>query len=172
MHRPFTRRKYIECVIMSVRNAFQSECIESFCVCLTGTLFVLSVRNAFRSVCQECFSVCLTGTLFSLSVCLSGKLLGLCHRNAFGSVWLSGILFGLSDRNALLVCLSVSVCLECYLVCLSLSVGTAFWSVSHKQLSVGNSFEVNRGRIFSRLRPFYERAVSDLDRSMHRSLWV
>ncbi len=29
-----------------------------------------------------------------------------------------------------------------------------------------------RGRIFSRVRPFNERAVSDLDRSMHRSLWV
>ncbi len=26
-------------------------------------------------------------------------------------------------------------------------------------------------RIFSRVRPFYEQAVSDLDRSMHRSLW-
>jgi hypothetical protein len=30
----------------------------------------------------------------------------------------------------------------------------------------------SRGRIFSHVRPFYERAVSDLDRSMHRSLWV
>jgi hypothetical protein len=29
-----------------------------------------------------------------------------------------------------------------------------------------------RGRIFSHVRPFYERAVSNLDRSMHRSLWV
>ncbi len=29
-----------------------------------------------------------------------------------------------------------------------------------------------RDRIFSRVRPFYERAVSELDRSMHRSLWV
>jgi hypothetical protein len=28
------------------------------------------------------------------------------------------------------------------------------------------------GRIFSRVRPFYEWAVSNLDRSMHRSLWV
>jgi hypothetical protein len=147
-------------------------CQERFSVWMHWKLFCLPHRNAFHSVCQERFSVCLTGTLFSLSVCLSGTLLGLCHRNAFGSVWLSGILFGLSDRNALLVCLSVSVCLECFLVCLSLSVGTAFWSVSHQQLSVGNSFEVNRGRIFSRLQPFYERAVSDLDRSMHRSLWV
>jgi hypothetical protein len=32
--------------------------------------------------------------------------------------------------------------------------------------------EQERGRIFSRVRPFYERAVSNLDRSMHRSLWV
>jgi hypothetical protein len=30
----------------------------------------------------------------------------------------------------------------------------------------------SRGRIFSRVQPFYERAVSDLDRSMHRYLWV
>ncbi len=28
-----------------------------------------------------------------------------------------------------------------------------------------------RGRIFSRVRPSYEQAVSDLDRSMHISLW-
>jgi amino acid transporter len=28
------------------------------------------------------------------------------------------------------------------------------------------------GHIFSCVRPFYERAVSDLDRSMNRSLWV
>jgi hypothetical protein len=27
-----------------------------------------------------------------------------------------------------------------------------------------------RGRIFSRVRPFYERVVSELDRSMHRYL--
>ncbi len=27
------------------------------------------------------------------------------------------------------------------------------------------------GQIFSRVHPFFERAVSDLDRSMHRSLW-
>jgi hypothetical protein len=31
---------------------------------------------------------------------------------------------------------------------------------------------VARGRIFSRVQPFYEQAVSDLDRSMHRSLRV
>ncbi len=30
----------------------------------------------------------------------------------------------------------------------------------------------SRGHIYSRVRPFYEPAVSDLDRSMHRSLWV
>ncbi len=29
-----------------------------------------------------------------------------------------------------------------------------------------------RGRIFSCVQPFYERAVSDLDRSVHRSYWV
>jgi len=29
-----------------------------------------------------------------------------------------------------------------------------------------------RGRIFSRVQSFYERAVSDLDKPMHRSLWV
>jgi hypothetical protein len=31
---------------------------------------------------------------------------------------------------------------------------------------------VLKGRIFSCVRPFYERAVGNLDRSMHRSLWV
>ncbi len=29
-----------------------------------------------------------------------------------------------------------------------------------------------RGHIFSHVRPFYERAVSNLDRSMDKSLWV
>ncbi len=29
-----------------------------------------------------------------------------------------------------------------------------------------------RGHIFSQVRPFYERAVGDLVRSMHKSLWV
>jgi hypothetical protein len=29
-----------------------------------------------------------------------------------------------------------------------------------------------RGRIFNRVQPFYERAVSDLDRTMNISLWV
>ncbi len=29
-----------------------------------------------------------------------------------------------------------------------------------------------RARIFSRVRPFYERGVSDLDCSMHRSVWA
>ncbi len=29
-----------------------------------------------------------------------------------------------------------------------------------------------RGRIYSQVRPFYEIAVSNLDRSMHTSLWV
>jgi hypothetical protein len=31
---------------------------------------------------------------------------------------------------------------------------------------------VTRGRIFSHVRPSYEQAVSDLDRSMNISLWV
>ena len=31
---------------------------------------------------------------------------------------------------------------------------------------------MTRGCIFSCVWPFYERAVSDLDRSIHRSLWV
>ncbi len=30
----------------------------------------------------------------------------------------------------------------------------------------------HRSHIFSHVQPFYERAVSDLDRSMHRFLWV
>jgi hypothetical protein len=34
------------------------------------------------------------------------------------------------------------------------------------------SGSATRGRIFSCVRPFYELAASDLDRSMHRSLWV
>jgi len=32
--------------------------------------------------------------------------------------------------------------------------------------------EVSSGHIFSCVRPFCERALSDLDRSMNRSLWV
>ncbi len=41
-----------------------------------------------------------------------------------------------------------------------------------------NSLELNKSissatcRIFSRVQPFYERAVSNLDKSMHRSLCV
>jgi hypothetical protein len=31
---------------------------------------------------------------------------------------------------------------------------------------------LSRGHIFSRVGSFYEQAVSDLDKSMHRSLWV
>ncbi len=34
------------------------------------------------------------------------------------------------------------------------------------------SVQETRGRIFSRVWPFYEQAVSDLDKYMHRSLWV
>ncbi len=33
-------------------------------------------------------------------------------------------------------------------------------------------YRISWGRIFSCVRPFYERAVSDLDRSTNRSLWV
>ncbi len=36
----------------------------------------------------------------------------------------------------------------------------------------GPKFNECRGRIFSHVRPFYEQGVSDLDRSMHISLWV
>jgi hypothetical protein len=32
--------------------------------------------------------------------------------------------------------------------------------------------KIVRGKIYSLVRPFYERAVGDLDRSMHRSLWI
>ncbi len=39
-------------------------------------------------------------------------------------------------------------------------------------LNVEKFLSDNRGRIFSCVRPFYEQAVSDLDWSMHRSLWV
>jgi hypothetical protein len=31
---------------------------------------------------------------------------------------------------------------------------------------------LTRGRIFTCVRPFYERAETDLNRFMHRSLWV
>ncbi len=34
------------------------------------------------------------------------------------------------------------------------------------------TIQVTRGHIFSCVQPFYEQAVSDLDRSTHRSLWV
>jgi hypothetical protein len=45
-------------------------------------------------------------------------------------------------------------------------LGNYFFRKSTKTLFV------NKGRIFSRVQPFYERAMSNLDRSMHRSLWV
>ena len=35
-----------------------------------------------------------------------------------------------------------------------------------------NCLKVTRGQILSHVCPFYEQAVSDLDRPMHRSLWV
>ncbi len=37
---------------------------------------------------------------------------------------------------------------------------------------VKTSLKENRGRIFSRVRPSYEHAVSNLERSMNISLWV
>ena len=45
------------------------------------------------------------------------------------------------------------------------------WTFAVKYESVMFYITCPRGCIFSRVRPFYERAVSDLDRSMHRSLW-
>jgi len=45
------------------------------------------------------------------------------------------------------------------------------WS-KNKGKIVGNGGAHFRGNIFSPARPFYERAVNNLDRSMHRSLWV
>ncbi len=38
--------------------------------------------------------------------------------------------------------------------------------------TTGQYFNLTRGHIFSCVRPFYERVVSDLDKSMHRSLWI
>ena len=48
------------------------------------------------------------------------------------------------------------------------------WIADNQQNIVVNFHQdfVARGHIFSHVRPFYERPVSDLDRSMHRSLWV
>ncbi len=45
-------------------------------------------------------------------------------------------------------------------------------SLSHHYMSKFCCRWPQKGRIFSRERPFYERAVSNLERSMHRSLWV
>ncbi len=39
-------------------------------------------------------------------------------------------------------------------------------------VAVAGEFSVTRGHIFSRVRPFYEQAVSNLDRSMYISPWV
>jgi hypothetical protein len=41
-----------------------------------------------------------------------------------------------------------------------------------KQANLAQGCLYPGGRIFSRVRPFYEQAVSDLEWSMHRSLWV
>ncbi len=49
-----------------------------------------------------------------------------------------------------------------------MSKGQAYFSGA--QVRLGTSLA--RGRIFSCVRPFYEQAVSNIDRSFHRSLWV
>ncbi len=43
---------------------------------------------------------------------------------------------------------------------------------SNNQLTDGSSEKVNRGHIFSHVWPFYERVVSNLDRSMHITLLI
>jgi hypothetical protein len=40
------------------------------------------------------------------------------------------------------------------------------------KFNIGNIVELYRGRIFIHVRPSYEWAVSDQDRSMHISLWA
>ncbi len=52
---------------------------------------------------------------------------------------------------------------------LTFHVGTLFVNI---RLVIRKLGKQSRGHIFSRVRPFYERALSDLDRSMHRSLWA
>ncbi len=47
---------------------------------------------------------------------------------------------------------------------------TTFWSILLASLGVTDT--KNRDCIFSHVRPFYEQAVSNLDRSLHRSLLV
>jgi hypothetical protein len=49
-----------------------------------------------------------------------------------------------------------------------LDSGETFFKTELERVDV----ETTRGRIFICVQPFYERAVSDLDRSMNRSLWV
>jgi hypothetical protein len=51
-------------------------------------------------------------------------------------------------------------------------VAPIFVTLSHFNLSSISATMVTRGRIFSCVRPFYERAVSNLDRSIHRSQWA
>jgi hypothetical protein len=48
------------------------------------------------------------------------------------------------------------------------------FSEKHLQKNLGMSLRgmAIRDRICGHVRPFYERAMSDLDSSMHRSLWV
>ncbi len=48
-----------------------------------------------------------------------------------------------------------------------------FLSTSKDRVRLGFLIaSVVRGRIYSRVRPFYEQAVSNLERSLHRSLWA
>ncbi len=44
-------------------------------------------------------------------------------------------------------------------------------TISKNMVSLHQYF-VARGHIFSHVQPFYERDVSNLDRPLHRSLWV
>jgi hypothetical protein len=62
------------------------------------------------------------------------------------------------------------VCKYCF-KCFELVFTKLLGNFKHRQGWVPFS-EVFRGRIFSRVQPFYEQAVSDLDRSMNRSLFV
>ncbi len=49
-----------------------------------------------------------------------------------------------------------------------------WWSLVRKSFAhiVQHHIKKDKAHIFSHVRPFYEWAMSDLDRSMHRSLWV
>jgi len=58
-----------------------------------------------------------------------------------------------------------------HFVNLSFSQKTNVVFYKGKGAELGNKMAA-RGCIFSHVQPFYERVVSDLDRPMHRSLWV